>query len=147
VQKPPNLPTSPGVYIVVHILTKVAYIGKCADLRHRAAIWTRHFKNKEKNPSYEIPISGLPVHPSSEWQFIGYPTSDLGAIRAKLLGLGVTFVNKGSRTRDLITFRGKSASLAEHAKDAGIPYTMAYSRKQAGKSLDEIFYKGEQGGN
>lgn len=141
-QKPSNLPKTEGVYILLHESPKrkLAYVGNCANIRHRAAIWDYNFKKLAQDPEHRMPVKDWPKDiPASEWQFGGMPGYDVTVIRNALTAQGYTMLNEKTRSRDVIEWQGKIATLAEHARDVGIPYTKAYYRWKAGKSLDEVF--------
>lgn len=137
-QKPQKLLTDPGVFIVVHAETKKAYIGWCKNIYARFIIWERYFKLKITNPDYKIPIANLPYHPSNEWTFMPFYTDNVEKIKEVCEKAGYEFVNKISKRRKLFTYQGKTASLAEHAKDAGLKYAYAYYKISKGASLEEV---------
>lgn len=136
-QRPPNLSTSAGVFAVVHKKTKIAYIGFCSNLIHRATIWARYFRQKKDDPNYKIPIANIPDYPSDEWAFMQFLTDDVEKTREVFAKADFTIINQKTKSRKLITFRGKTARLGEHAKDAGISYATVYRRLGLGKTLEE----------
>ena len=140
-RRPPDIPRSPGVYALIHVGQMVAYVGKCTDLAHRAAVLAWSLKNNK------LPIKNLPKAPSEEWSFLAYPhnvVGELDDVVAKVMTLmakgnvRVVNPNKRARSRDLITYKGKTCSLAEHAEDAGVNYATAYRRYRAGKPMEEV---------
>jgi hypothetical protein len=143
-QKPDNLPKSSGVYILLHEPTMVAYVGNCSNLRHRAAVWEYNFKQLAKDPSHKMPVRGFPTDTKSEdWQFGGLPSHNEATIRTALVNQGWKMLNEHTRSIATVDWNGKIASLAEHARDAGIKYTKAYYRHKAGKPLNEVFATGD----
>lgn len=148
-QVPPNLPTTEGVYALVSLRTvsgaadgsRVAYVGHCADLRHRATVWSYRFRQRAKNKKHRLPAKGLPDWPSDMWAFMGWAGGDTEKIRCELEAMGFRIVNSSTRIRGDITWGGFTCSLADHARRLHIPYTKTYYRWSRGKSLDEVFRK------
>lgn len=143
-QKPANLAKAPGVYILLHEGRKLAYVGNCADIRHRSVIWEYHFRKLSMDAGHKMPVRGWPtdtpeVRDSNQWQFGGMPGYDAATMRTALANDGWTLINETTRSREAIDWNGKVASLAEHARDAKVPYTKAYYRFKAGKTLNEVF--------
>lgn len=139
-QKPANLPKTEGVYIVLHDGLKVAYVGNCKNIRHRAAIWEYNFRKQAKDPDHPMPVHGFPKDTNeADWQFGGMPGYSVDVVRQALQANGYKILNDKTRSRDLLEWNGKVATLAEHARDTKVPYTKAYYRWKAGKSLDEVF--------
>jgi len=148
-QKPPNLPTTEGVYAIVSLRTmsgeadgsRIAYVGHCANLRHRAAIWEYRFRQRTKSKKNKLPAKGLPDWPSDQWAFMDWPKGDIEETRRILEKHGFRIVNSATRIRGDITWAGKTQSLADHARDLSMPYTLVYYRWSRGKPLDEVFRK------
>lgn len=148
-QKPQNLQPTEGVYALVSLRTmsgaadgsRVAYVGRCADLRHRCTFWEYRFRERAKSKQNKLPAKGLPDWPSENWAFLAYPGGNTEQVRLMLQKAGFLIVNATTRVRGDITWKGKTASLAEHARDAGISYTMAYYRWSRNKPLEEVFAK------
>jgi hypothetical protein len=145
-QKQSDIPYKPGVYAIAHPATKVVYVGQASDLRHRATIWDHHFKMLMHHPDYTLPVKGMPRHPGPEWHFTCYVTEDVEEVRATYVKQGYSLINlKQRRQREAITHGGKTQTLAEHARDAGVPYNVAYYRFNKGKPMDEVLAKAEEG--
>ena len=137
-KKPAEIPTEAGTFALVHIPTKKVYVGKCANLRHRAAIWDHNFR-KDMN---KLPIKGLPTGGVPEdWEFMFWTMTPPKTVQAIMAKAGHILVNDTIRSRDILTYEGKTGTLADLARHFGIPYTMAYYRRVAGKPLDEVFAK------
>ena len=132
----PEIPKEPGTFVLAHVQTKTAYVGYCRDLRHRAAIWDYNLRRAI------YPVKGMPTYPSEEWQYWDYAGKPVDAVRRALEEHGYTLINERSRSREPITYQGKTQSLAEHARDAGISYALAYKRWRAGKPMDEVLDPG-----
>ena len=141
-QKPAKLPTEAGVYLVVHGQTKVVYIGYCNDLAHRYRIWEGYFRKRQKDPKYKIPIANLPDHPSNEWTFMPFVTNEIEKIKEHARKAGYKFINKQAKQRKLFTVGGKTATLTEHAKDAGLKYSVVYHKVSKGEALENILKEG-----
>lgn len=139
-QKPDNLPKTPGVYVLLHDGRKLAYVGNCSNLRHRLAVWEHNFRKLAKDPSHKMPVRDFPVDTTTdEWSFGGMPGYNDATIRQALLSDGWKILNDTTRSIATVEWNGKIASLAEHARDAKVKYTKAYYRFKAGKPLEEVF--------
>ena len=133
-------PHDAGVYVIVRDdPEKVAFVGTTNDLRHRASIWVYNFKQALANPSFKLPIKGLNAFPLEGWAFSAWSKVDEGQVRDVLTSSGFRILNKATRHRGTITYRGKAQTFAEHARDAGVSYETAYARWRRGKPLDEVF--------
>lgn len=141
-QKAANLPKTSGTYILLCPLKMLAYVGKCSNIRHRAAVWEYNFRKRAENPDHVMPVRDWPKDvPDDQWQFGGLPDLHVEIVRAALEKEGYNIMNQSTRVRDEIEYKGKKATLAEHAREADIPYTKVYYRFKAGKTLDEVFAK------
>lgn len=138
-----NIPAKPGVYALIGIEQgqRVAYVGVCANLRHRAAVWDYNFRKREANPEHITPVRNLPHIASDNWSYLFWPkgSAPIEGIRKLLRDRGFTLLNEETREYKLITFKGKEATFADHARAAGIAYSKAYARFKKGKALDEVF--------
>lgn len=133
-------PHDAGVFVIVREEPeKVAFVGTTNDLRHRASIWVYNFKQARTNPSFKLPVKGMSDHPLDGWAFTGWSKIDEGQVRDVLVGSGFRILNKATRHRGTITYKGKVATFAEHARAAGVSYETAYARWRRGKQLDEVF--------
>lgn len=142
-QKPAKLSTDPGVFIVVHGETKTAYVGQCNNLAHRFAVWKNYFKKREKDPKYKIPIYGVPNYPSREWTFMPFITEDIDKVRQVAERAGYKIINPVARKIHTFTIGGKTASLGEHVKDAGMSYHYVYHKViKNGVPLEEVLKEG-----
>lgn len=138
-QKPENLPKTAGVYVLLHEGKRVAYVGKCANIRHRAYVWEYNFRLLAMNPDHKMPIRDFPKDTlEHDWQFGGVPGVEDKPLRQALAEQGYRILNDKTRIRDLIEYNGRSMTLSEHAKLAGVPYTKAYYRYRAGKPMEEV---------
>ena len=133
-------PHDAGVYVIVREdPEKVAFVGTTSDLRQRASIWVYNFKQAKANPSFKLPVKGMNDFPLDGWSFSAWSKVDEGQVRDVLASSGFRILNKQTRHRGTITFRGKAQTFAEHARDAGVPYEKAYARWRRGKALEEVF--------
>jgi len=144
-QKPSDLPKGPGVYMLLCPVLKIAYVGKCANVRHRAAIWKHHFKKLATDPNHPLPVRHWPrdkpeAMNGDNWEF-GHVKHSVEALRAAIVEGGYTLLNDETRVRADITYLGRTASLIVHCRELGVPYTRAYYRLKAGKPLPEVFAK------
>lgn len=139
---PPEIPTTAGVYVLATLKGgHRAYVGRCANLRHRAAVWAYHFRKQAEDASHTMPAMGLPVLPSHEWLFVAYPGRTVEDVRAALVAQNYTIINQRTRVPVSITYAGRTLTLGEHAANVGLPYTTCYKRWQRGKTPAEIFSK------
>lgn len=150
-RKAQNIPKASGVYALVTLETltgkpdgsRAAYVGWCANLQQRANMWEYRFRKKAKNPKEKLPVRNMPDLPSEAWAFLTWPGLDKAAgietTRAALTNAGFTIINEKSRVREEVEWRGKVATIAEHARAAGVPYSKAYYRYKAGMPLDVVF--------
>lgn len=141
--KPSYIPHEPGVYVLAHAQLKQAYVGECKDLRHRASIWDYNFKQAVmhmlEGQSWHFPVKDFMFDPAhGEWSFYAYPDGSVEDVRAMMEKLGYKLINPKIRQRGLISYNGKEATLAEHARAAGIPYALAYKRRSRGKPMSEV---------
>jgi hypothetical protein len=140
-----DLPAQAGVYALIGSRPQadqhtVGYVGVCANLRHRAAIWDYNFKQRATNPAHEMPVKNLPPEiPSESWTFLGWTDADSDEVRKALADKGVILLNDKTRVHELITYKGKTCTFAEHCRDHDIKYSRAYARLKKGKTLDEVF--------
>jgi hypothetical protein len=133
-------PHAPGVFIIVRDdPEKVAFVGSTADLRHRATIWTYNFKKARANSDFKLPVKGMSDFPIDGWHFAGWEKIDEGQVRDFLTTHGYRVLNKSTRHRGTITYKGKVATFAHHCRDAGVSYETAYARWRRGKPLEEVF--------
>lgn len=139
-KKPADLMPVPGVFVLLHNLSRKYYVGTCSDVRHRAAIWAHHFKKLHADPeTYEMPVRNFPRYHGYEWTYVAFTQGETtDQVRAALEAKGFKAINEKSRVRGDVTFRGKTASIAEHARDAGVAYNTAYKRWTKGHSLEDI---------
>ena len=93
-----NLPTTAGVFAVVHAKSKHAYVGRCKNLRQRASMWAFHLKRAEDHPSLPSSVRNLPSYPAAEWAFLTFDT-DEATVRKQLEARGFTLINFKARTR------------------------------------------------
>jgi hypothetical protein len=157
-RKPSNIPRGDGVYAVVTLDTvsgkpdgtRVAYVGWCANLQQRANIWEYRFRQVAKGKG-TLPAKGLPDFPSDKFGFLIWPgldgTKGVKKVRAQLESAFFEIINKKSRVREEIEWNGKTATLAEHARDAGMKYAAVYYRLQQGWPLDKVFAKEDPEGS
>lgn len=133
-------PHAAGVYILLRDdPEKVAFVGTTNDLRHRASIWVYNFKRALADPEYKLPVKGMNAFPLEGWAFSAWSNVDEGQVRDVLTKNGFRTLNKQTRHRGTITYKGKEQTFAEHARDAGVSYETAYARWRRGKPLDEVF--------
>lgn len=141
-QKQDNLTREPGVYLLVNEARKVAYIGKCGNIRHRAAVWDYNFRKLAEDPEHRMPVRDWPKNTNEEdWQFCGWTQLDAEIMRNALIEQGYTLLNDKVRSREMLDYNGRTMSLAEHCKAEGVNYTRAYYRLRAGKPLEKVFEK------
>lgn len=146
------IPHEPGVYVLGHTQLMQAYVGECKDLRHRASVWDYNFKQAVRTlssgGSWKFPVKDFVFDPAQgEWTFFVFPAQsgvDAEGVRKYFEELGYKIINPKIRQRGLITYKGKEATLAEHARDAGIPYALAYKRRSRGKSMVEVLKPEEE---
>lgn len=136
---PAELPVTSGVYVLASIKGRVAYVGRCANLRHRAAVWASHFRKQAEDPRHAMPVMDLPYLPGDEWMFVAYPDRSIEEVRAALAGQGYNMINRRTRVPVSITYAGRTLTLGEHAANVGLPYATCYKRWQRGKTPGEIF--------
>lgn len=140
-----NVPVKPGVYALVgHINgeAKIAYVGVCANLRHRAAVWDYNFSQRQTNPQHKMPVRNIPLEiPSDAWTYLSWEegTHTIDQIRASLQQLGIQLLNDKTRVHEMMNYNGKTATFAEHCRDHNINYSRAYARLKKGKSLEQVF--------
>lgn len=133
-------PHDAGVYVVLREAPeKVAFVGTTSDLRHRASIWTYNFKMKLSNPSFKLPVKGMNDFPLEGWVFMSWGGLSEELVRETLGKNEFRVLNKQARHRGTITFKGNEKTFAEHARDAGVKYEVAYARWRRGKTLEEVF--------
>lgn len=133
-------PHDMGVYVIFRTEPeKVVFVGTTSDLRHRASIWTYNFKMKLSNPSFKLPVKGMNDFPLDGWSFWAWSKVDEGQVRDIFTSDGYRTLNKQTRHRGTITYKGKEQTFAEHARDAGVSYEKAYARWRRGKDLNEVF--------
>lgn len=133
-------PHDAGVYVIVRDAPeKVAFVGTTNDLRHRASIWVYNFKQAAANPGFKLPIKGLNAFPLEGWSFSAWSKVDEGQVRDVLTSSRFRILNKQTRHRGTIIYKGKAQTFAEHARDAGVSYETAYARWRRGKTLEEVF--------
>lgn len=135
------LPPTPGVYALSHAGSQQVYVGVTNNLRHRAAVWLNHFRQKARYPAYSMPVKNFPDYPGEEWIYTAYSSDRPEEIRDLFVREGYTPINMHVRKEGSITFRGKTQSLAAHCRDLDIPYSRAYARMQKGKSIEEVLKK------
>jgi len=140
--EPPRLP---GVYALVLVKEgrNTAYVGTCADIRHRRAIWEHAFRKCAASSSALMPVDNFPTDvPAEEWRFMFWPHGESRVqeqdVRALLQEKGFTLIEKKRNAKQVFTYLGKTGSLAELAALYGVPYHRAHYRWKAGKTIEEI---------
>lgn len=150
-RKAQNIPKASGVYALVTLETltgkpdgsRAAYVGWCANLQQRANMWEYRFRKKAKDPKEKLPVRNMPDLPSEAWAFLTWVGLDkekgIGEVRSTMSTAGFSIINEKSRVREEVEWRGKVATIAEHARAAGVPYSKAYYRYKAGMPLGVVF--------
>jgi len=133
-------PHTAGVFVLARDEPeKVAFVGTSSDLRHRASIWVYNFKRAAAGAGFKLPVRGMDKFPLDGWAYTAWSAADETQVRDALVSDGYRILNKATRHRGTITYKGKDQTLAEHARDAGVPYEKAYARWRRGKDLEEVF--------
>ena len=133
-----DIPHEPGVFTLVHNPTKLAYVGVCNDLRHRVTIWERNFRELTKDPEFVWPLKKMPMKPGEEYTFYANVNVTPDEVRKWLRDAGYTIVNEFTRTRRLITFKGKQDTVRGHCRTHGKDYNSVYHQLRRGKKLEEL---------
>lgn len=140
-----NVPAQPGVYalIGVHGAENYGYVGYCANLRHRAAVWDYNFSQRAKNPAHKMPVRNIPDFiPEDAWTFVAWESDKpvlADEVREHLKARGVKLLNDKTRIHEMVNYNGKTATFAEHCRDHNINYSRAYARLKKGKPLEQVF--------
>lgn len=131
-----NLPTTAGVFAVVHAKSKHAYVGRCKNLRQRASMWAFHLKRAEDHPSLPSSVRNLPSYPAAEWAFLTFDT-DEATVRKQLEARGFTLINFKARTRTTYVVQGIEDTLVGHARRLGVNWDIAYKRINRGATPEQ----------
>ena len=122
-------PHDAGVYTIYRTEPeKIVFVGTSSDLRHRASIWVYNFKQALADPNFKLPVKGMNAFPLDGWTFSAWIQTDEGQVRDVFTSNEYHILNKATRHRGTITYKGNEKTLAEHARDAGVSYEKAYSR-------------------
>jgi hypothetical protein len=130
-RRPANLPTTSGVFTVIHAKSKQAYVGKAKNLRQRASMWDYHLKTPP------VPVRNWPDLPADEWSFVSFGELDEAAVRARLEGRGFRLINGKARTRTTFVVQGIEATLSAHAARLGVGKDAVYKRVMRGATPEQ----------
>lgn len=136
-KRPPNIPTGEGVFVVLHVAAKVAYVGKAKNLRQRASMWAWNLKQLEQGTAKITRVRGLPRYPADQWEFKFSQTRTEAEVRTGVEQLGVTIVNSKARTRKRYVVQGIDGTLNEHAKRLGQSAPAVYKRVERGMTPEQ----------
>lgn len=131
-----KLPSTPGVFAVVHTRSKHAYVGKCKNLRQRASMWAYHLRRAEEQPEMPARVRGLPKYPANEWAFLSL-AGDEATVRQTLTQRGFTLINSKARTRTTYVIHGIEDTLVGHARRLGVNWDVAYKRVERGATPEQ----------
>ena len=134
-KRAPTLPTTSGVFVVLHAGERVAYVGKAKNLRQRAAMWAYHLKNPTASKTSRI--RRLPELPYDEWEFMAFPEGDEASVRKTLVARNVDIINNKARSRHTYVVEGVTDTLIGHARKYNQPWASVYKRVERGMTPEQ----------
>jgi hypothetical protein len=144
-------PDQPGVYALKHSAgeVKIAFVGHCANLRHRRAVWEYGFRTRERQPNYQMTVKMFPDIPGEQWEFVWFACDPAQhkatetVFRTALTNKGYQMVEKTTRNAVVLSHAGVTGKMTELCAHFGVPYNRAYYLWRKGEPLDKVFAKKE----
>lgn len=127
---PHNIPAGPGVYAIVDLRKRRAYVGVVRNLYARAHNLEHQFKRYWEEPKFaQMPIKGFETTKPEHLKFIYSQKVTDDQLRDRLRRKGVKTVNDSSRVRVMdYEVEGVRATVVDHAKRIGIGHRTVYRR-------------------
>lgn len=140
-RRPADIPSAPGVFVILHAGAKYAYVNEARDLKERATMWASYLKAFEKNGT-PIRVRSWPRElkaQGDEWEFRCSTDADVDieSMIAFLTRAGWKIIRAKKRAT-LYTVQGIEASLKAHCERLGRDnWRTVYRKVQAGQSPEE----------
>lgn len=146
-QRPPDVPPLPGVFMIAHAATKRAYVQATTNLKERSILWAHYLRHDN------VRVAGWPDDmPDDELEFRFVSTDRAGRtltlLREKMVREGWTLIGRQKKARGtLYRVDGVNATLIDHCRRMGIEdrWAVVYKRVNsgvpAGRALRDV--KGE----
>lgn len=136
-QRPADIPSTPGVFAVLHRVSAQAYVNKARNLKERAIIWAHHLKAHEADPTHGVRVRDWPAFPADQWEFWFTVIDPVEAVQAQFKGNGFKLINERVRKRTTYNVQGVEDTLLGHARRLGVPSGAVYKRVERGATPEQ----------
>lgn len=136
-QRPPDIPMTPGVFAIHHLASKQAYVNTAQNLRQRSIIWAHHLNAHEKDPTHSVRVRNWPAFPSDQWEFWFTTTDTATHVQQLFRDGGYTLINERVRKRQTHVVQGIEDTLLGHCRRLGIPWGAVYKRVERGETPEQ----------